>query len=190
MTLTAAGRTSWQRVLQSDGGKGCSAGEIDRGKRARAVKGMCADGRQGRTSSRMEEQPFGELLPYFCLFSLIFTDAGRRANSRRAYTQNCHRHCLSRLGETASPRSSSRVFSPSHSPHDLLVLARSSLPPRPSPTCCRRPRTCSAGRPQTSPFQLPSQPSQQLVCSLCCRALLAKRSVEGLVADACSEAIG
>ena len=50
MVVTAACRKSWWRELQestfADGGKGCSAGEIDFSEAATVAEGIYADGRQ------------------------------------------------------------------------------------------------------------------------------------------------
>ena len=110
----------------ADGGKGCSAGEIDRGTLSeRELSKACvpmAVRAAGRTSSRMEEQPFGELLPYFCLFTLIFTDAG----PTRQFAPRIHPKLSSTL-----PLSSRRDRLATQLLARLLPLAQSTRPPRP-----------------------------------------------------------
>ena len=115
VTLTAAGRTSWQRVLQSDGGKGCSAGEIDRGKRARAVKGMCADGRQG---SRKNELADGGAT-FWRTFTLLL-------GPTRQFAPRIHPKLSSTL-----PLSSRRDRLATQLLARVLPLAQSTRPPRP-----------------------------------------------------------
>ena len=82
------------------------------------------------------------------------------------------RHCLTRPAtrprHASSASRSSRVFSPLRL-YTRPPRPRSLQPPRPPPTCWRRPRTCSAGRPPTWPAQLPSLSA----ACLRCRALLA-----------------